>query len=75
MTRRLASRTETITPIWDNGPVSIEVNTSFSVLLASLSPDALTRGKQFERLVKWWLTQDPIWSRKIENGTKTVVTR
>jgi superfamily II DNA or RNA helicase len=26
----------------------------------------LTRGKQFERLVKWWLTQDPIWSRKIK---------
>ena len=26
------------------------------------------RGKQFERLVKWWLTQDPIWSRKIQNA-------
>ncbi|MCX6602001.1 MAG: hypothetical protein NTV52_00195, partial [Acidobacteria bacterium] len=39
----------------------------FTALLASLSPDALTRGKQFERLVKWWLTQDPIWSRKIQN--------
>jgi superfamily II DNA or RNA helicase len=25
------------------------------------------RGKQFERLVKWWLTQDPIWSRKVKN--------
>ena len=44
-----------------------ENNTSFNSLLASLSPDALTRGKQFERLVKWWLTQDPIWSRKIKN--------
>ena len=40
---------------------------SFSVLLSSLSPDPLTRGKQFERLVKWWLKQDPIWSRKIKN--------
>jgi superfamily II DNA or RNA helicase len=39
----------------------------FTALLASLSRDALTRGKQFERLVKWWLTQDPIWSRKIKS--------
>ena len=42
-------------------------SSGFATLLASLSPDALTRGKQFERLVKWWLTQDPIWSRKIKN--------
>ena len=42
-------------------------NQGFTALLASLSPDALTRGKQFERLVKWGLTQDPIWSRKITN--------
>ncbi len=41
--------------------------TGFTSLLTSLSPDPLTRGKQFERLVKWWLTQDPIWSRKIRN--------
>jgi superfamily II DNA or RNA helicase len=47
--------------------VTAEPNASFSVLLTSLSPDALTRGKQFEHLVKWWLTQDPIWSRKIKN--------
>jgi superfamily II DNA or RNA helicase len=40
---------------------------SFTGLLTSLSSDSLTRGKQFERLVKWWLTQDPIWSRKINN--------
>ncbi len=43
------------------------MNESFASLLTSLSPDALTRGKQFERLVKWSLTQDPIWSRKIKN--------
>ena len=42
-------------------------SSGFATLLASLSSDALTRGKQFERLVKWWLTQDPIWSRKIKN--------
>ena len=40
---------------------------SFEALLTSLSNDPLTKGKQFERLVKWWLTQDPIWSRKIKN--------
>ena len=43
------------------------VNSSFTTLLTSLSADPLTKGKQFERLVKWWLTQDPIWSRKIQN--------
>jgi superfamily II DNA or RNA helicase len=35
-------------------------DTSFAALLASLSPDAHIRGKQFERIAKWWLTQDPI---------------
>jgi superfamily II DNA or RNA helicase len=40
---------------------------SFEALLTSLSNEPLTKGKQFERLVKWWLTQDPIWSRKIKN--------
>ncbi len=40
---------------------------SFTALLTSLSRDPLTRGKQFERLTKWWLTQDPIWSRKVQN--------
>ena len=40
---------------------------SFTTLLSSLSSDPLARGKQFERLTKWWLNQDPIWSRKIKN--------
>jgi superfamily II DNA or RNA helicase len=40
---------------------------SFTALLTSFSSDPLTKGKQFERLTKWWLTQDPIWSRKIQN--------
>jgi predicted helicase len=39
----------------------------FVALLTSLSSDPLTKGKQFERLVKWWLAQDPTWSRKIKN--------
>ncbi len=47
--------------------MALEMKDGFNSLLSSLSPDALTRGKQFERLVKWWLTQDPIWSRKITN--------
>jgi superfamily II DNA or RNA helicase len=47
--------------------VSIESIGSFSVLLNSLSPDPLTRGKQFERLAKWWLTQDPIRSLDVKN--------
>lgn len=47
--------------------VDVKPTPSFATLLSSLSSDALTKGKQFERLVKWWLTQDPIWSRKIKN--------
>ncbi len=38
----------------------------FRTLLSALSPDALTRGKQFERVTKWWLENDPIHSRQIE---------
>ena len=39
---------------------------SFTALLASLSPDAHIRGKQFERIAKWWLTQDPIRSLDVK---------
>jgi superfamily II DNA or RNA helicase len=38
----------------------------FRTLLSTLSPDALTRGKQFERVTKWWLENDPVHSRQIE---------
>ncbi len=38
----------------------------FRALLNTLSPDALTRGKQFERVVKWWLENDPRQARQIE---------
>jgi predicted helicase len=40
---------------------------SFEGILSSLLVDPHMRGKQFERLVEWWLTQDAIWPRKIEN--------
>jgi superfamily II DNA or RNA helicase len=46
--------------------VDIEANMSFTALLSSLSPDPLTRGKQFERLSKWWITQDPIRSLDVK---------
>jgi predicted helicase len=48
--------------------VSREVKTSFVALLASLSPDAHIRGKQFERVAEWWLTQDPIRSLNIKQA-------
>ena len=47
--------------------MSIEANTSFTALLSSLAPDPLTKGKQFERLAKWWLTQDPIRSLDVKH--------
>jgi superfamily II DNA or RNA helicase len=34
--------------------------TSFIDLLRTLDPDPHTRGKQFERLTKWWLTNTPV---------------
>lgn len=40
----------------------------FTSLLSSLSPDAYIRGKQFERVAKWWLTQDPIRSLDIKQA-------
>lgn len=47
--------------------MNIGANTSFTALLSSLSLDSLTRGKQFERLAKWWITQDPIRSLDVKN--------
>jgi superfamily II DNA or RNA helicase len=41
---------------------------SFTALLTSLSPDAHFRGKQFERIAKWWLTQDPIRSLDVKQA-------
>jgi len=39
---------------------------TFNGLIRSLDSDALRRGKQFEKIVKWWLTQDPLLSRDIK---------
>jgi superfamily II DNA or RNA helicase len=38
---------------------------SFSRLYESLSPDPIKRGKQFERFVKWFLTEDPEWATQV----------
>jgi superfamily II DNA or RNA helicase len=48
--------------------VNIRPDASFTALLASLSPDAHVRGKQFERIAKWWLTQDPIRSLDVKQA-------
>ena len=34
-------------------------------LLAGLDEDVLRRGKQFERLCKWFLTNDPVYRREL----------
>jgi superfamily II DNA or RNA helicase len=47
--------------------VKIEENQSFALLLNSLSSDPLSRGKQFERLARWWITQDPIRSLDVKH--------
>ena len=48
--------------------MNIRPDASFTALLASLSPDAHVRGKQFERIAKWWLTQDPIRSLDVKQA-------
>ena len=44
------------------------IELSFTALHTSLSHDAHTRGKQFERIAKWWLTQDPIRSLDVKQA-------
>ena len=39
---------------------------SFQTLLDSLSPDSNTKGKQFEKITKWFLQNEPEWQVKIE---------
>lgn len=43
-----------------------EVPASFAALYASLDPRPDERGKQFERVVKWFLTHDPAWATQVE---------
>ncbi|MCX7066707.1 MAG: Helicase associated domain protein [Methylococcales bacterium] len=39
---------------------------SFQTLLNSLSPDSNTKGKQFEKITKWFLENDPVWKAQID---------
>jgi len=39
---------------------------SFHELFDSLDPDPNVRGRQFERIVKWWLLHDPFYKGQIE---------
>ena len=41
-------------------------NGTFEGLIRSLDVDPHRRGKQFEKIVKWWLQNDPIHSRDIK---------
>lgn len=41
-------------------------NGTLTELLDTLDGDALRRGKQFEKIVKWWLQNDPARSRNIK---------
>jgi superfamily II DNA or RNA helicase len=39
---------------------------TFEGLIRSLDADPLRRGKQFEKITKWWLQNDPIHSRDVK---------
>ncbi len=38
---------------------------AFGELLGRLDPDPLRRGKQFERICRWFLTHDPVYAREL----------
>ena len=46
--------------------MSFVANGTFEGLIRSLDVDPHRRGKQFEKIVKWWLQNDPIHSRDIK---------
>ena len=46
--------------------MSLVANGTFEGLIRSLDVDPHRRGKQFEKIVKWWLQNDPIHSRDIK---------
>ncbi len=39
---------------------------SFAALYSSLAPRPEERGKQFERVVKWFLKHDPAWATQVD---------
>lgn len=39
----------------------------FDRLLANLDPNALIRGRQFEHICKWFLTNDPVYRHELRN--------
>jgi superfamily II DNA or RNA helicase len=39
---------------------------SFEKLESTFSPDVQVRGKQFEKLLKWWLQSDPVYSARLK---------
>ncbi len=43
-----------------------EVPGSFAALYSSLDPRPDERGKQFERVVKWFLKNDPAWATQVD---------
>ena len=45
---------------------------TFSDLFARLDPDPRVRGKQFERVCKWFLTNDPTYKNTLWRGFTTL---
>jgi hypothetical protein len=45
---------------------------AFSELFARLDPDPRLRGKQFEHVCKWFLTNDPTYKKTLRRGFTTL---
>lgn len=47
--------------------ISLSVVATFSDLFARLDPDPRVRGKQFEHVCKWFLTNDPLYKHRLRH--------
>jgi hypothetical protein len=45
---------------------------TFSDLFARLDPDPRVRGKQFEHVCKWFLTNDPMYKHRLQTNYSSV---
>jgi len=49
------------------GLFNVQFMGDFDQLLANLDSDAQTRGRQFEHICKWFLTNDPVYRHELRN--------
>ena len=61
------SKTRVEAPCASYLSISIPAVATFSDLFARLDPDPRVRGKQFEHVCKWFLTNDPLYKQRLRH--------